>query len=88
MTDEEVDIFIAFNCKKIEDIIEWFNEVNWFILKHENWENINSIYSVPYKEVYDFMDIARNEWMKKWWKIDCALNHFERKFKDEIIGAI
>jgi hypothetical protein len=22
MTDEEVDIFIAFNCKKIEDIIE------------------------------------------------------------------
>ena len=86
MTDEEVDIFIALNCTKINKIIEWFKEVDWFILKHENWENINSIYSVPYKEVYDFMDMAKSEWMKKWGKIDCALNHFERKFKDLVFN--
>ena len=83
MTDEEVDIFIALNVKKVDKILdEDFENINWFYLKHIGWENIKSIYSVPYKEVYDFMDMARSEWIKKWGKIDCALNHFERKFKD------
>ena len=85
MTDEEIDIYIALNVKKVDKILdEDFEEINWFFLKHIGWENIKSIYSVPYKEIYNFMDMARIDWMKKWGKIDCALNHFERKFKDRI----
>jgi len=84
MTDEEVDVFIAFNCTKITEILEWYKEVNGQILKHEEWENIKAIYSVPYEEIDDFMDIAKADGIKKWWKIDCALRNLERKFSDRI----
>lgn len=80
MTNEEVDIFIALNCFKIKDILNWYKNVGWLNIAHESGENINAIYSIPYKEIYDFLDMAREEWMKKWGKIDCALSHFERKF--------
>ena len=87
MTDEEIDVFIALNVTQVDKILdEDFKNIDWFFLKHIWWENIKSIYSVPYKEIYDFMDMARKEWMKKGWKIDCALNHFERKFKDKVFS--
>ena len=81
MTDEEVDIFIALNCTKITKIIEWHKEVNGLILWHESGENIEAIYSVPYEKIDDFLDQARNEGMKKGWKIDNALRHLERRSK-------
>ena len=87
MTNEEIDVFIAFNVTKVDEIINKdFKNVNWFFVNHESSENIKAIYSVPYKEIYDFMDMAKKDWMKKWWKIDCALNHFERKFKDKVFS--
>jgi len=81
MTDEEVEIYIALNCTKVTEIIEWHKEVWWLILGHESWENIEAIYSIPYEKIDDFLDQARAQWMKKGWKIDCALRHLERRNK-------
>ncbi len=80
MTDEEVDVCIALNCKKVTDLIEWHKQVWGLILGHEDWENITSIYSVPYSEIDNFLDQAKAEGMKKWSKIDCALRHYEKKY--------
>jgi hypothetical protein len=74
------------NEKKRAILDKDFEDINWFFLKHIGGENIKSIYSVPYKEIYDFMDMAKNDWMKKWGKINCTLNHFERKFKDTVLA--
>jgi len=78
MTDEEVDIFIARNCTKVTEIIDGHKEVWGLILGHESWENIEAIYSIPHEKIDEFLDEAREQWMKKWWKIDCALRHLER----------
>lgn len=84
MTNEKVDIFIAFNCNKITEIIDWYKEVNWHIVKHEAWENISAIYSVPHKDIYNFLDTVESNWIAVGWKIDRALSKLERKFADRI----
>ena len=61
--------------------MEWHKEVWWLILGHESWENIEAIYSVPYEKIDEFLDQAREQWMKKGWKIDNALRHLERRSK-------
>jgi len=81
MTNEEVDIYIALSCSKVTKIVEGHKEVNGLILWHESGENIEAIYSVPYEKIDDFLDQARNEGMKKGWKIDNALRHLERRSK-------
>ena len=80
MTDEEVEICIALNCSKVSKLIEWYKQVWDLILGHEDWENITSIYSVPYPQIDSFLKQAKLEGMKKGSKIDCALRHYEKKY--------
>ncbi|MCH2189200.1 NUDIX hydrolase [Candidatus Gracilibacteria bacterium] len=84
MTDEEIDIFIALNCIQVSEIIEGRKQVGDLILGHGESENIISIYSVPYEEIDNFLQQAREEGMKKGGKIDCALRHYENKFKNVV----
>lgn len=78
MTNEQVNIFIAKNCKKVEELLEGYRENQWLIVKHESAELIDAIYSVPYDEIDDFLDQAQSEWMQRGSKVDVGLRAYAK----------
>lgn len=73
MTNEEVDLYIALNCDKVTDILE-----------HDDGETISAIYAIPFNDIDEFLEEIVKRWVKKWGKIEWALRHLERKFKDKL----
>ncbi len=78
MTNEEVNIFIARNCKKVTELIDGYKKVWGLFIKHEEAELIDAIYSIPYEDIDNFLETAQSQWIRRGSKLDVGLRAYER----------